>query len=332
MLPILLLALAIGLGYWLITQQSTANDGTVRASGAIEAQIYDISAELGGRVIEVSAQEGQSAQAGQVLVALDATLLKAQSAQAQAVATAAAAQAQAAAANLAQLQASPTSAQLKVAQTLVDKAQLAVDALQSNYDDLPTAAQDSATGKQLAQQIDQAQASLANAQAQYDLLAAGATDEQLQAAQAQVDAATAQAAAAQAALGVLEVQIAKLQVTTPIDGTVLQVVTKPGAIAVPGASLVQIADLNQLELTVYVPEDVYGQIRLGQTAQVSVDSFAGQTFTASVVQIADQAEFTPRNVQTGEGRKSTVFAVKLKLENPDGKLKPGMPADVTFLP
>jgi hypothetical protein len=63
---------------------------------------------------------------------------------------------------------------------------------------------------------------------------------------------------------------------------------------------------------------------------MSVDSFSGETFEATVIRIADQAEFTPRNVQTEEGRKTTVFAVELSVANPEGKLKPGMPADVDF--
>ena len=91
-----------------------------------------------------------------------------------------------------------------------------------------------------------------------------------------------------------------------------------------------IAQLDQVTLTVYIPEDVYGQISLGDQALVTVDSFAGKTFTGFVTQISDQAEFTPRNVQTVEGRTSTVYAVKLTLENPQLELKPGMPADVTF--
>jgi HlyD family secretion protein len=69
---------------------------------------------------------------------------------------------------------------------------------------------------------------------------------------------------------------------------------------------------------------------LGQTAEVRVDSFPGLTFTATVVHIADQAEFTPRNVQTVEGRSSTFYAIKLQVSDPDGKLKIGMPADVVF--
>jgi HlyD family secretion protein len=80
-----------------------------------------------------------------------------------------------------------------------------------------------------------------------------------------------------------------------------------------------------------VPEDRYGEIHLGQQASVKVDSFPDLTFTSDVTHIADQAEFTPRNVQTAEGRSSTVYAIKLTVTDPQDKLKPGMPADVTFV-
>jgi multidrug resistance efflux pump len=79
-----------------------------------------------------------------------------------------------------------------------------------------------------------------------------------------------------------------------------------------------------------VPEDRYGEIQLGDKAQVSVDSFPDETFDAVVVRIADRAEFTPRNVQTEEDRRTTVYAVELLVETTLGKLKPGMPADVVF--
>jgi HlyD family secretion protein len=83
-------------------------------------------------------------------------------------------------------------------------------------------------------------------------------------------------------------------------------------------------------MTVYVPEDRYGRIQLGQQAAITVDSFPGESFSGTVQRIAEQAEFTPRNVQTAEGRASTVFAVELSIANESGKLKPGMPADVDF--
>jgi HlyD family secretion protein len=120
------------------------------------------------------------------------------------------------------------------------------------------------------------------------------------------------------------------EVTSPIDGVVLERLIEPGEIAAPGGTLMVVADVNALTLTIYVPENRYGQFALGQTYPVTVDSVPGQTFNGTVSHIADQAEFTPRNVQTKEGRESTVFAIKLTLAPSNGKLKPGMPADVSL--
>ena len=137
-------------------------------------------------------------------------------------------------------------------------------------------------------------------------------------------------AQAQAGLALLDAQIEKLTVYAPAAGTVLTRNVEPGEFVQPGATLLVLADLKSLKITVYVPEDRYGEISLGQQAVLHVDSFPNETFSATVVTIANTAEFTPRNVQTVEGRSSTVYAVKLNVEDPDGKLKPGMPADVSF--
>jgi HlyD family secretion protein len=168
-----------------------------------------------------------------------------------------------------------------------------------------------------------AQAQLESAQAQYDLLAAGPSKEQI----ATADAAVAQA---EAALETFDVQADKLVVRAPVDGTVLVRNVGVGEILSPGASAFVLGKLATLQITVYLPENLYGRVKLGQTARVSVDSYPGATFTATVIQVADQAEFTPRNVQTAEGRRTTVYALKLSVPNSEGKLKPGMPADVTF--
>ncbi len=120
------------------------------------------------------------------------------------------------------------------------------------------------------------------------------------------------------------------KVRTPIGGVLLQRAVEPGEIAAPGGTLLVVGDLGDMTLTVYVPEDHYGQISLGQTYPVTVDSFPGRVFTGKVSYISDQAEFTPRNVQTIQGRKSTVYAVRLAISNPDMALKPGMPADVSL--
>lgn len=168
-----------------------------------------------------------------------------------------------------------------------------------------------------------AEGQLQTAQAQYNLLAAGPSREQVAAA----DAALAQA---QEALRTYDVQADRLVVRAPQDGIVMVRNLEVGEVVGPGATVFVLGQLDTLQLTVYLPENTYGQVKLGQVTRVTVDSYPGTSFAASVVQIADQAEFTPRNVQTAEGRRTTVYAIKLDVPNPDGKLKPGMPADVTF--
>ncbi len=135
---------------------------------------------------------------------------------------------------------------------------------------------------------------------------------------------------AEANLALLDTQLKKLIVYAPMDGVILTRNVEPGEFVQPGAAAITMANLSELTITVYVPEDRYGEISLGQQVTVTVDSFPNQTFSATVSSIADQAEFTPRNVQTVQGRSATVYAVKLKVSDPEGKLKLGMPADVVF--
>lgn len=185
--------------------------------------------------------------------------------------------------------------------------------------------------------VDVAKAQQAMAQAQLEQVQKGARTEQLAAAQAQIDAAAAQADGAGAQIDAtkaqadsLKAQIAKLTLHSPLTGTVLKRSIEPGEVVAPGAALMTLGDTGNLYITVYVPEDRYGQIKVDQPVTVKVDSFPTENFTAKVTRIADQAEFTPRNVQTAEGRATTVFAVKLAVDNANGRLKPGMPADVYF--
>lgn len=180
-----------------------------------------------------------------------------------------------------------------------------------------------AQDKLLETQVDVAEAGVDAAQAQLNQLLAGARAEQLEAAAAQV-------AAAEAAVSLLELQISRQTLAAPTDGVILERTVEAGEVRLPGAALLTIGQLDALTITVYVPEDRYGQISLGQTAVITADSFPNEPFSGTVIQIADQAEFTPRNVQTAEGRASTVFAIKLALADGLEKLRPGMPADVDF--
>jgi multidrug efflux pump subunit AcrA (membrane-fusion protein) len=169
-------------------------------------------------------------------------------------------------------------------------------------------------------QYEIATAALAIAEAQLSGMKLGATDEQIALAEAQV-------AIAVAAVERLKVQAGKLELVAPISGFVLERPVHVGELALPGARLLTLADLEHSTLTVYVPEDKLGGLRIGLPVTVTVDAYPGRAFHGTLSHIASQAEFTPKNVQTPEERVSMVFAVRVKLPNPDHALKPGMPAD-----
>lgn len=224
----------------------------------------------------------------------------------------------------------------EAAQAAYEKAQSELNDAQAVYEDLQKS--------EAAQAVLAARAHLAVAEERYQsaqdrlrLLQIGLYSPRLTAAQATVGQAEAAAEQAQLAvtqaeanLALLDAQIAKLTVTAPADGVILSRLIQPGEVIPAGGTALKLGQLDELLLTVYVPEDRYGQLVLGQSATVTVDSFPDERFTATIVHIADRAEFTPRNVQTVEGRSTTVYAIRLRMANPQGKLKPGMPADVVF--
>lgn len=222
------------------------------------------------------------------------------------------------------------------AQIILDEAEIDLEEAEQDYNDALTT--------EGATDVMEARADVVIAQEAYDLavdnlraLQTGANSPQVQAAakvveqaQSALEQAKTNVVAAQSKLNTIETQLKKITVTAPMDGVILTRNIEPGEFVQPGAVAFALADLNELTITVYVPEDQYGNISLGQEATVTVDSFPGETFDAEIIHIADQAEFTPRNVQTVEGRSSTVYAIKLKVTDSEGKLKIGMPADVVF--
>jgi len=165
----------------------------------------------------------------------------------------------------------------------------------------------------------------------YNSFLTGDQSLQVKVAEAGVQQAEAAQAQAQAALAALDVQIAKTIIRAPMDGVVLIRNLEIGETVAPGGVVMVIGQLAEVELVVYIPETEYGKVNLGDQVSIIVDSFPGETFTGTVVQISDKAEFTPRNVQTVEGRRATVYGIKISVPNLDLKLKPGMPADVTFV-
>ena len=135
---------------------------------------------------------------------------------------------------------------------------------------------------------------------------------------------------ARSQLDTLLAQREKFALHSPIDGTVVARSRHPGEVALPGNAILTVAGLSRLTLTVYVSAADYGRLREGQAVEVVVDSFPEQTFPGTIIRISDEAEFTPKNVQTREERVNLVYAIKIALPNESSQLKPGMPADVSF--
>lgn len=123
-------------------------------------------------------------------------------------------------------------------------------------------------------------------------------------------------------------QIQKSKIVNPINGTVLTKYAEPNEITAFGKPLYKIADLNTMELRVYISEKQLASIQIGQEVTVKIDTTGNmKLYTGTVEWIASEAEFTPKIIQTKEERVALVYAVKITVKN-DGSLKIGMPAEM----
>jgi HlyD family secretion protein len=165
-----------------------------------------------------------------------------------------------------------------------------------------------------------AEAAVVQAEAALNGLQAGATSEQIDAAQAQVEM-------AQAALEATQTQLDKTIITAPVNGLIAATSVQTGELAAPALTALQIADLDQVHLTIFVPGGELGQFSIGQSIDVRVDAFPDRVFPGSIVSVSDIAEYTPRNVRTPNERMKLVYGVKIKIDNPNHVLKPGLQAE-----
>ena len=156
---------------------------------------------------------------------------------------------------------------------------------------------------------------------------------------AQIDAARAQRNSVASEMGASDARVAQIRdrlarsrVMNPLAGTVLSTFVKQGEVVQAGAPLYKIASLDSLTLRAYVSERQLTSLKLGQAVQVKVDRGNGSLLTAQGVisWIASKAEFTPTPIQTRDDRADLVYAIKVRVANPAGTLKIGMPADLAL--
>jgi multidrug resistance efflux pump len=286
-----------------------AADDSSRAgsvSGTIETDEVRAASRYGGRVEKILAAEGDSLKPGQAIVELDAAELRAKRDQA--------------AAALAELEAGPRKDEMDAAkhdwEALVAEAdQARVDAKRADELFAQKTISDTEHDQALtrARTLDK---NVAAARSRYDLLLAGTRAEHL--------------AQARAQLAELDAQLREMNIAAPSDCVLETLSVKVGDVLAANQDAATLLLTNHLWVRVYVPEPWLGRIQLGQKVAVHVDSDPGHDFSGVVEQIARAAEFTPRNVQTVGERIKQVFGIKVRLDNPEGKLRAGMAADVNF--
>ena len=275
-------------------------------SGTIETDEVRAASRYGGRVEKVLAAEGDSLKPGQAIVELDAAELRARRDQA--------------AAQLAELEAGPRKDEIDAAKhdweaLVATAAQAQVDAKRADELFAQKTISDTEHDQTLARSrtLDK---NVAAAKSRYDLLLAGTRAERL--------------AQARAQLAELDAQLREMKIAAPSDCVLEVLSVKVGDVLAANQDAATLLLTNRLWVRVYVPEPWLGHIPLGEKVAVRVDSDPGKDFTGVVEQIARAAEFTPRNVQTVGERIKQVFGIKVRLDNPEGKLRAGKAADVTF--
>ncbi|MFH1764627.1 MAG: HlyD family efflux transporter periplasmic adaptor subunit [Gemmatimonadota bacterium] len=149
--------------------------------------------------------------------------------------------------------------------------------------------------------------------------------------QERVAAQRAMVSQAEAAVAQVDAALSNARITVPFPGVVTIKHREPGETVAPGLPVLTVMDPEDRWVRIYVREDRIGEVQLGQEATITSDTYPDRTYRGKVIFIANESEFTPRNVQTTEERVKLVYAVKVRItEDPSHDLKAGIPADVVL--
>ena len=271
------------------------------AYGNFEADEVVVSAEGSGRLLRFEPREGQALDAGAVVALIDTTALA--------------------------LQTQELASQEAASRTRTLEAEAQIGVLQAQ---LSTAREEHARTLRLyrAEAATAQQLNLAEGEVRV-------LEERIQAARAQTEAVRQEVGGVQARTAQVQEQIRKSQVINPAAGTVLAAYAETGEFVQPGQPLYKVADLRTLTLRAYVSGAQLTAVRIGQPVTVQVDGAEDEErlrFPGTVTWVSSEAEFTPTPIQTREERTEQVYAVQVRVPNPDGVLKIGMPGEVVLAP
>ncbi|MBN2264394.1 MAG: efflux RND transporter periplasmic adaptor subunit [Candidatus Aminicenantes bacterium] len=299
---------------------SRSDENVITASGTIEAVEVSVAAKVAGQIVDLAVDEGARVRPGDILAVIDHATIDIQLRQAEAGVRLAEAQ-------LALLAKGARSEDIRQTEFALKQAETA---LATAEDDARRMRELLRTGSVTAKQAEDAEARLTVAAAQRAAASEAlakvrrlARPEEIRAAEARLDQ-------ARAGAELLAKTIADSTVTAPTGGTITHKAVEAGELVTPGTTIVTVAHLDTVYVMIYVTEGELGRVRLGDPVEITIDAFPARPFAGKVTYISPEAEFTPKNVQTKEDRVKLVFGVKVGIDNPEGLLKPGLPADAVI--
>ena len=154
---------------------------------------------------------------------------------------------------------------------------------------------------------------------------------QLKQTQSQLNGAKAEVENAKANQKQIQVQQKDLKIYSPLDGVVITRNAEPGQVVAVGKTILSAVNLEDLYMRGFIAEGQIGRVKVGQKAEVYLDSDPKHPLKAKVTEVDSKASFTPENIYFKEDRVKQVFGVKLGLLEGGGYAKPGMPADAKIL-
>jgi HlyD family secretion protein len=322
-IPLILLVVALvgGLVYWLVWWESQPPQNILRLQGHMEATETDLSFKVPGIIQYIFFQEGDWVSMNQVVAGLEAKDLKDEVARARATLAASRA-------TLSKLERGYRPQEIKEAAAQVAKAHADLVNKQADYERyenlykrkvVPAITRDKFEADYL-----MAKEAHNSAVQQYNLLREGYRKEDKAKARADFKQ-------AQANLSLALTRLGYATITSPVNGVVLVRPMEPGMTAAVGAPVLTLGDMDNIYFQGYIPETDLAKVKFGMKAYVTTDAYPGKKYPAWVSFISSKAEFTPKTVETYKERVTLVYRCKIRAQNLNYDLKPGMPAEAVIL-
>lgn len=317
-LVIVVVAAALAaLAYLAFWRQAGRGINGLRLTGHIEATETNLGFKVPGKIRAIHFEEGQWIKAGQVVAELEADDLRQEVAAAEA-------RLRAAQANMEKLVSGYRPQEVREAQAAVAQAKADFVDKERDFRRMENLFARKVVTAQVRDRSEaaclMAKEALRRAQEKYDLMKSGFRRED-------VDQGRAELTQAQAALELARTRLGYATITSPANTVVLVRPAEPGQVVAVGGTVLTAGDLDNVWFEGWIPETDLARVRHGQKAVVTTDTYPGKTYPAWVSYISSKAEFTPKTVETFKERVTLVYRTKIRVDNPNYELKPGMPAE-----